>query len=270
MWKTIGTSLSVISKQKDILQPAKELANQQLRTTYILRRKHPTQLHAKGENPKTLRSRHYIYEVVEDTTSVKHPNLDVILTSYVEGYGNVGDRVSVRPNFAYNNLLLPGLAVYASPENLEKFQNKQDDKDIIRYSSANALYTVKSLQRVLLSVIMNMEMPWTLKPWHISTSFRKCGYVVPEDTITLPEQPISGPNMDLENKEFAITVTINNKEKVDVRCRIHHWSTDISERIPHTPQFWETPSEPILPEQAPILEAIPPRPPAKNRSAQLN
>lgn len=55
---------------------------------------------------------------------------------------------------------------------------------------------------------MNKEMPWTLKPWHVKTSFRKCGYHVPEDTITIPSKPIQGPNMDLEGKEFFVTVVV--------------------------------------------------------------
>lgn len=60
-----------------------------------------------------------------------------------------------------------------------------------------------------LSVIMNKDMPWVLKPWHIKASFRKCGYHVPEEAITMPEKPIEGPNMDIENKEFFITVTVS-------------------------------------------------------------
>lgn len=38
------------------------------------------------------------------------------------GVGLKNDIVSVRPNFARKHLLLNGLAVYASPENLEKLK----------------------------------------------------------------------------------------------------------------------------------------------------
>lgn len=62
---------------------------------------------------------------------------------------------------------------------------------------------------MLLSVVMNIEQNWTLKPWHIKVSFRKCGYIVPEYAICLPETPIIGPNMDIEDKEFCITVTVS-------------------------------------------------------------
>ncbi|XP_023011982.2 mitochondrial ribosomal protein L9 [Leptinotarsa decemlineata] len=270
MWKTLVTTFgSPANLQKGFLV-AKELSHQQLRTTYILKRKFAPQLHQKGKKPKTLRSRHYVYELVEDTTIVKQPEIDLILTSYVEGYGNIGERVSVRPNFAYNNLLLPGLAVYPTPENTEKYKDFKTNDSDVTYSSANALYTLKALQRMTLSVIMNKEMPWTIKPWHIKVSFRKCGYVVPEEAIAIPEKPISGPNMDLENKEFAVTVTINKQEKVDVRCRIHHWSTDVVDRIPYTHEFWEIPTEPILPDQESVLEAIPKRPPVKHKVIPKN
>lgn len=44
----------------------------------------------------------------------------------------------MRPYYAYNKLLLPGLAVYSSPENIEKYWNENIDKQK-EYSSANAL-----------------------------------------------------------------------------------------------------------------------------------
>lgn len=65
------------------------------------------------------------------------------------------------------------------------------------------------MQRVFLSVVMNMEQPWVLKPWHVKASFRKCGYNVPEYAITIPETPISGPDMSIEGKQFFVTVTVS-------------------------------------------------------------
>lgn len=60
------------------------------------------------------------------------------MTTYVKGLGNLGDKVSVKPHYAYNELLLPGLAVYATPENEEKFKSVEI-KDVQQYSSP---YTV--------------------------------------------------------------------------------------------------------------------------------
>lgn len=94
-------------------------------------------MHRKGHPPKTLKNKHYIYDLVEDTTMRKQQNINLILRNYVEGYGNAGDRVSVKANVAYNQLLLPRLAVYASPENLEKYK-LVNTENVQKYSSATA------------------------------------------------------------------------------------------------------------------------------------
>lgn len=73
---------------------------------------------------------------------------------------------------------------------------------------------MKTLSRVALTVVMNKDHPWTIKPWHVSTSFRKCGYIVPEYAITLPDKPISGPDLSLQGKEFYVTVTVSTSLKI--------------------------------------------------------
>lgn len=103
-----------------------------------MKRKYPIPLTKKGYEPKRLKKRSYIYEFVKDTNLEPRPNLDVILTKYVEGLGNIGDKVSVKPHYGYNHLLLPGLAVYASPSNLEKYKNYQSSEAEIRHSSPTA------------------------------------------------------------------------------------------------------------------------------------
>lgn len=78
-------------------------------------------LSKKNQAPRKLRGRHFVYQLVEDTNIRKKPNIDVVLTSYVEGIGRKGEVVNVKPNLAYEKLLLPGLAVYHTPENVEKY-----------------------------------------------------------------------------------------------------------------------------------------------------
>lgn len=69
---------------------------------------------------------------------------------------------------------------------------------------------LKALATIRLSIIMNKDSPWTLQPWHIRTSFRKCGFVVPEHAITMPQREIKGPDMNLEGKYFYIIVTVSS------------------------------------------------------------
>lgn len=61
--------------------------------------------------------------------------MELVLTEFVEGVGKKGDVVSVKPFVAYNKLLLPGLAAYKTPENIEKYARTQDDEDQDKHSS---------------------------------------------------------------------------------------------------------------------------------------
>lgn len=64
------------------------------------------------------------------------------------------------------------------------------------------------LSRLVLQITMNKHEPWTLEPWHVSTSFRKAGFVVPEHAIKMPTQQIKGPDLSLQDKEFYVTVKV--------------------------------------------------------------
>lgn len=184
--------------------------------------------------------------MVEDTTVRKRPNLDVVLTAFVDGIGDKGDVVSLKQHFAYNKLLLPGLAVYKTPENLVKYAKTAIEKETIAHSSPFAQRTVNVLQSRILAVVMNKDNPWQLERWHIRASLRKAGINATDESIELPHEPITGPDLLKQNKEFIVTVTVNNLEKAQVRCRIHHWSSDTSERLPYAHEHWKEPAEPLF------------------------
>lgn len=129
----------------------------------MLKRRFPPKLDRVGKPPKPLQTKNYIYDVVENTDTKTEPDIKVILTSFVEGVffalpiiftlltfaylkslkkmflgvGLKNDVITVRPNFGRNKLLLPGLAVYASPENLKKLKeelantNSQENADAL-------------------------------------------------------------------------------------------------------------------------------------------
>ena len=83
-----------------------------------------------------MRGRHFVYDLVEDTTCLKKPNMELVLTAFVAGVGKKGDIVSVKPYVAYNKLLLPGLAAYKTDENVEKYAKSQvEDDDEEKHSS---------------------------------------------------------------------------------------------------------------------------------------
>jgi len=194
-----------------------------------------------------MRARHFVYDFVEDTNVRKRKELEVILTDFVAGLGNRGDRITMKQKAAYHQLLLPGLAVYASPENIKKFSHLTDAADYKpKYSSPFVQETVNILKNTNVIILMNKGIPWTIEPWHIRMSFRKAGIHVPEEAILLPEEPICGPNMELENKFFEVVVTINNTEKVPVKCVIHHWSTYVSDKLPPAEHLADQPRMPVF------------------------
>ncbi|CAH2045348.1 unnamed protein product, partial [Iphiclides podalirius] len=231
--------------------------NQQTRNTFILRRKWPPPLHKKGGRPSKLRARHFVYDLVEDTNVVKKPDIKIILNQFVDGVGDTGDMLSVRPTKAYREFLIPGLAVYASPANIEKYKvDESKPKAESTFSSPYVPRTMGCLSRLVLQITMNKTEPWILEPWHIRTSFRKAGYVVPEHAIKMPPIQIKGPDLSLQHKEFYVTVQINNTEEVNVRCRIHHWAAGV-DKLPWEEFHWKKPREALIPEQAEVLEKIP-------------
>lgn len=213
-------------------------------------------LNRKGGTHHKLKHKQFIYKVIEDTKSKPKPPMDIILTEYVEGYGEKGEKISLKPQKAYNEFLLPGLAVYASPENIEKYlTTKTLEKKT--YSSLFVPITIKLLRKFCLIVNMSIENPWVLEKWHIRANFRRNQFIVSDDSITMPEKEISGPNLDLENKQFYVTITINKTEKVLVRCRLHHDTYDISKQLAEVSKdYFFAPTEAIFPEDQEVIDSL--------------
>ncbi|XP_068619200.1 large ribosomal subunit protein bL9m [Battus philenor] len=231
--------------------------NQPTRNTFILRRRWPPPLHKKGGKPSKLRGRHFVYDLVEDTNVGKKPDIKIILNQFVEGVGETGDVLTLSPGNAYKNFLVPGLAVYANEQNVEKYKvDETKPKVDSNYSSPHVQRTMSCLSRLVLQITMSKQEPWTLEPWHVRTSFRKAGYVVPENAIIMPPIEIKGPDLSLQDKEFYVIVKINNTEEVKVRCRIHHWATGL-DKLPWEEFHWKKVKEPLIPEQAEELDKIP-------------
>uniref|UniRef100_A0A146LK09 Large ribosomal subunit protein bL9m n=1 Tax=Lygus hesperus TaxID=30085 RepID=A0A146LK09_LYGHE len=237
------------------------------RTTFILKRKYPVKLLKYGETEFRLKGKDYVYDLVQDTEVVKKPSVKIVLKQYIEGVGLKGDVVNLPRNKAYNEFLLTGLADYATPEVLEASKKlKKEENKQATASSPFAQLTTKYLENFVLSIVMNKENPWTIQPWHIRVAFRKAGIQVPEHAIKIPDKPISGPDLSLENRDFVTTITVNGREKANVRCRIHHWSTNPSNRMPYVRYPGSIKTEPIFEADAPILDNIPLIPLPKEKS----
>lgn len=227
---------------------------QQTRNTFILKRKTPVPLHKKNQRPKPFKSKHYVYQLVEDTNVKKKEPIKLILISDVKEIGTKGEIISMPPERAYNTILLPKLGVYATPENEEKYVIGQTNTESMLPLTVQR--TLDLLSEFSLSVSLSAEVPWTVEKWHVRTSFRKTGFCVPEEAIKMPEKTISGPDLSIQGKQFYVTVTINNRHEVKVRCKIHHLSSH-NKQVPFVENFWQQMTDPIFPEDKPILDSLP-------------
>ncbi|XP_014219197.1 39S ribosomal protein L9, mitochondrial [Copidosoma floridanum] len=250
----LSTSI-LVTTSTTLLNQSFNVLNQQTRNVVLLRRMYPISLIKKGGKVPKMKHRQFIYEVIENTNTRPKKPIDMILTQFVEGVGEKGDKISLKPMKAYRDFLLPGLAVYSTPENIEKYASVVKEEKI--YSSKTAPLTQKCLTPFNLIVTMSVDQPWTLEKWHIRANFRKARVHVTDESITMPEKEIKGPNLDLEGKEFYVTVTINNTESVKVRCTLHHDSADMSKKLDLPPEFWKIPGKAIFEEDQEILDSMP-------------
>ncbi|CAK9814046.1 39S ribosomal protein L9, mitochondrial [Anthophora quadrimaculata] len=259
MLKCTCFCVNYLKTQSTFLSNQTNVIAQQTRNTFILKRKHPPGLHKKYERTTRLTHKHFIYELVEDTNTKKQKMIDVILLKTIEEYGEKGQMIKVPSIKGYETLILPKLATYASPENIKKYfiEDAFINKDIDEHSSRFVERTMTILSHCYLRIRMSLDVPWTIEKWHIRTSFRRVGIIVPEDAITLPKRTISGPDMSIENKEFYVTVKINNCEEVKVRCKIHHYTSDPKRMIIYDKPIYQLSNIAIFPEDQPILDSLP-------------
>lgn len=196
----------------------------------------------------------YIYDEVEQKPEVE-PKLKLILLATVDELGIPGDVVEVDREFGRHHLLSSQIAVYADDYNLAKYREliEGGSHDRSGPSSAFVMPTIKRLSKEVIIVPVNDINPWTLTVDHLRIAFRSAGYTVPNECITLPETPISGPNVEAyQGKDFAVKLTINNKETVHVRCLIHHKGLPLRLDWNREPRFIALPDE-----QGELLKTMP-------------
>ena len=105
-------------------------------------------------------------------------------------------------------MLLPGLAVYASPENLNKYENITIAEDAVSYSSSTVRVSMSELKKMVVPLVMSGQHHWKIEPKHIKFAFLSQGIIVDESNITLPDVLIKGPDPTVIEKEFGVDVKV--------------------------------------------------------------
>ena len=70
--------------------------------------------------PSLILGDFHVYDVVRKTHEEPRPDLCVLLTKYVEGYGDLGDAITVPSSDARDYLIPAQLAIYDTPDNRER------------------------------------------------------------------------------------------------------------------------------------------------------
>ncbi|XP_040394694.1 39S ribosomal protein L9, mitochondrial isoform X3 [Cygnus olor] len=98
------------------------------RGTVVVERWWPVPLSREGRAPRLHPRRHRVYRLLEDGKHLPKADLELILTQAVQGLGTRGDTVFVKKSVGRNKLLPQGLAVYASPENKQLFEEEKQQR----------------------------------------------------------------------------------------------------------------------------------------------
>ncbi|XP_053210686.1 39S ribosomal protein L9, mitochondrial-like [Panonychus citri] len=196
-----------------------------------------------------------VFEEIHNTDDDPVPPMKVLLLENVANLGVAGEVLEVPGEMARYNLIPSQQATYATDLNLKLYadliQKCLDNPDAP--SSRLSIVTTKKLATQFILVTMSSDAPWKIEPWHIRVACRQIGLVVPDYAIKLPDEPITGPNIENELKDFAIQITVNKnpRETVNVRCVLHHVKENLKSQ-------WHRrePRVAILPEQQQLLDSM--------------
>jgi len=203
----------------------------------------------------------YMVYKVEENQDDKDTHVKLILLKTVEEFGIKGQIISPPSTRGNRDLLLTGLAVYHNEENLQKYADIIIPENTQLYSSDIAQQMVWRWGRKTVSVDVSWDNKWTLEKWHVVAAFRKYKTFVTEDQVSVPGLEkggvITGPDPDINNKEFIAVLTINKVDKVKVRCRIHQVSRRQPDKQVDVKHFCHHFAEPVWEHEREELEDMP-------------
>ena len=105
-------------------------------------------------------------------------------------------------------MLLPGFAVYASPDNLDRFKDIVIAEDAVSFSSSTVNELVSKLSKMVVPLVMSGQSHWKLEPIHVKFALLSQGVSVDEKSIVLPEEPIAGPDQTILEKEIGVDIMV--------------------------------------------------------------
>lgn len=125
--------------------------------------------------------------------------MKLILLEKVYNLGDLGDTVNVKPGYGRNFLLPRGKAVPATPENLEKFEQRReelqrqaDEKKAQAQARAKAIEAVGALE-FKVAVSPEGRLYGSINPQEVADKLNEQGLAVEKAEVDMPEGPIREP-----------------------------------------------------------------------------
>ncbi|XP_040268572.1 39S ribosomal protein L9, mitochondrial [Bufo bufo] len=204
----------------------------QIRGTVVVERWWNVPLAKEGEEPYLHPRRHRIYRVLEDTKHSAKEKMELILTQNVHRLGSLGDTVLVDKRRGRNKLLAQGLAVYASPENKEKFEEEKrlqlSGELGGRKQTWTGEMTLNYLKKSRLTVEMKTNVKWQLNQEIVARNLLKSlGVVAPAEALKIPEEPIT------RFGEYWCEVTVNGMDTVRLPMDVVNYMRPKMKRYKH-------------------------------------
>ncbi|XP_077111326.1 large ribosomal subunit protein bL9m [Ranitomeya variabilis] len=202
------------------------------RGTVVVERWWNVPLAKKGEEPYLHPRRHRIYRVLEDTKHGPKDKMMLILTQNVHKLGSRGDTVLVDKRVGRNKLLVQGVAVYASPENKEMFEEERKMQQAGELGGKKQTWTgemtVNYLKKSRLTVEMRTNVRWQLNEEIVMRHLLKSlGVVAPADAVKIPDEPIT------RFGEYWCEVTVNSLDTVRMPMDVVNYMNPRTKRYKH-------------------------------------
>ncbi|XP_066577572.1 large ribosomal subunit protein bL9m [Amia ocellicauda] len=217
MWGWSRGALAGVIREfsKVTLSSAQGFSHSARRSTVIVERCWQVPLSKEGSPPRLHPRRHRVYRLVEDTKHAPKEKLQLILTQTVAKLGGRGDVVFVKKSVGRNKLLPEGLAVYASPENKQMFEEER--RQMLegtlenRVQTRTGQLTVEYLKQCRLEVGMKNNVEYVLTKEIVCRQLlKKLGVFVPPHALNLPDEPIRRWG------EYWCEVTVNGIDTVRI------------------------------------------------------
>ena len=141
--------------------------------------------------------------------------MDLILLTKVQGLGNLGDKVKVKPGYGRNFLVPHGKAVSVTPENLADFEKRRADYEAKANSSlADAEARKEKLEQSQVTIAANAstegKLYGSVGPRDIAEAFTAAGIPLAKSEVVMGEGPIR------RTGEFDVHIALH----ADVHCTV--------------------------------------------------